>query len=370
MLFDFFMPAKLVSGTDAVAKNAALLKAFGLRCLLVTGGNSARASGALADAIRALDAQGIGYAVFDGIGPNPLISACHKAGEAARDCGAEFLIGIGGGSPLDATKAVAIYAANEALKPEDIFKREYANPPLPVVLIGTTAGTGSEVTSVAVLTDDASGRKKSILGSDCYARLVFADPTYTHSVPYDTTVSTALDAFSHAAESWFMQDRCVGITELFATKGLPMLWEALGVPEGVRDLPSSAVREQLYYGSLYAGLVINVCGTAFPHPLGYVLTEDFGVPHGKACAAFLPAYFERARRHTPERFAQFLALLNTDDQTLLDRVRALTALPPIGMTREQAQRFAERWSAGIPANFTKSPGGLTADEAAQLLAAL
>ena len=369
MLFDLFMPAHVVSGTDAVAKNAALLKAFGRRCLLVTGGNSAHASGALEDTINALDAQGIGYAVFDGIGPNPLISACHKAGEAARDCGAEFLIGIGGGSPLDATKAVAIYAANADLTAEAIYKREYEHPPLPVVLIGTTAGTGSEVTSVAVLTDDASGRKKSILGPDCYARLVFADPAYTHSVPYDTTVSTALDALSHAAESWFM-DRCVGITELFAAKGLPMLWEALGVLESSRTLPTSAVREQLYYGSLYAGLVINVCGTAFPHPLGYVLTEDFGVPHGKACAAFLPAYFERARRHTPERFAQFLALLNTDDQTLLDRVRALTALPPIGMTREQAQRFAERWSAGIPANFTKSPGGLTADEAAQLLAAL
>lgn len=369
MLFDFFMPAHVVSGTDAVAKNAALLKAFGLRCLLVTGGNSARASGALADAIRALDAQGIGYAVFDGIGPNPLISACHKAGQTARDCGAEFLIGIGGGSPLDATKAVAIYAANADLTAEAIYKREYEHPPLPVVLIGTTAGTGSEVTSVAVLTDDASGRKKSILGPDCYARLVFADPAYTHSVPYDTTVSTALDALSHAAESWFM-GRCVGITELFAAKGLPMLWEALGVLESSRTLPTSAVREQLYYGSLYAGLVINVCGTAFPHPLGYVLTEDFGVPHGKACAAFLPAFFERASQHTPERFAQFLALLNTDADTLTSRVRTLTALPPIGMTQQQARLFAERWSAGIPANFTKSPGGLTADEAAQLLAAL
>ena len=104
-----------------------------------------------------------------------------------------FILGIGGGSVLDAAKAVAIYASNPDLAPIDIYKREYNNPPLPVALIGTTAGTGSEVTAVAVLTNDETGIKKSISGPDCYAKISFCDPKYTATMPYKTTVSHQYD---------------------------------------------------------------------------------------------------------------------------------------------------------------------------------
>lgn len=369
MEFDFYMPAKTVSGRDAVLKNSALLKEFGKKCLLVTGGLSARVSGALDDIQEALQKEGISHERYDGIGPNPLISSCHAAGARARDSGADFIIGIGGGSPLDAAKAVAIYAANPDLQPADIYKRVYSNSPLPVVLIGTTAGTGSEVTGVSVLTVDETGRKKSIIGADCYAKLVYADSKYTYSVPYDITVSTALDAFSHGVEAWFTP-KCEGLSKNFAQKGITMLWAALKILHKTEELPSKAIRNELYYGSLYTGLAINTCGTAFPHPLGYILTENYGVPHGKACAVFLPSFLERAHKFEPKKLTELLVWLGCDLAGLNKIITELTGLPRIHITKDQAARYAERWFTEAPKNFTSSPGGLTAKDAEELLSKL
>lgn len=367
MDFNFFMPVRLVSGKNAVAGNSALLKPLGGRCLIVTGTSSARLSGALDDTIAALQKEGIAYDIFDGIGQNPLISACHSAGAQARAFEADFIVGIGGGSPLDAAKAVAIYATNADLQPMDIYKRVYKNVPLPLVLIGTTAGTGSEVTGVSVLTVDETGRKKSIVGPDCYAKIAFADPKYTYSVPYDITVSTGLDAFSHGVEAWFTP-KCTGISKCFAVKGIPMLWSALKTLHLSYELPAKPVRDELYFGSLYTGLAINACGTAFPHPLGYILTENYGVPHGKACAVFLPPFLRRAQKFEPQKLAELLALLQTDLETLCKAIAGQIGLPNIHITQGQATQYAERWVAESPRNFDSSPGGLTVNEARELLA--
>ena len=198
MIYDSFMPARIFSGAGCLRAHADALLLLGKKCLIVTGGSSAKKSGALFDASAVLDELKIEYGVFDKIGENPLTRSCHDAGAAARGLGAEFIIGIGGGSPLDAAKAVAIYASNEELSPSDIYLRKYKNAPLPVVLIGTTSGTGSEVTGVSVLTNSDTGYKKSISGPDCYSVISFCDYKYTCSMPMSVTVSTALDAFCHA----------------------------------------------------------------------------------------------------------------------------------------------------------------------------
>ena len=175
MISNIYMPARCIVGRGCVEQSGGIFVSAGKRCLIVTGRSSARLSGALGDAEKALQGAGISYDIFDGIGANPLVSACCAAGKRARDIGAEFILGIGGGSVLDASKAIAIYAADPSLAPMDIYKREYSGTPLPVLLIGTTAGTGSEVTGVAVLTNDETGAKKSISGADCYAAVSFCD---------------------------------------------------------------------------------------------------------------------------------------------------------------------------------------------------
>lgn len=367
MISNIYMPARCIVGRGCVEQSGGIFASAGKRCLIVTGRSSARLSGALGDAEKALQSAGISYEIFDGIGANPLVSACCAAGKRARDIGAEFILGIGGGSVLDATKAIAIYAADPSLAPMDIYKREYSGTPLPVLLIGTTAGTGSEVTGVAVLTNDETGAKKSISGADCYAAVSFCDYGYTRTMPRKETVSTALDAFAHAVEGFFTP-KCGGVLDLYAKKCIPQIYD------GLRELAEGgeiddSLRERLYEGSIYAGLVINTCGTAFPHPLGYVLTENYGIPHGMACAAFFGAFIDRCERFAHEKAAEFAAM--TDDiAAVRGTIESLLDLGGVKISRDEAERYALRWQSGTPKNFAASPGGLTQEEAAGILASL
>lgn len=220
---------------------------------------------------------------------------------------------------------------------------------------------------MSVLTIDESGRKKSISGPDCYARLAFADPAYTHSAPFGVTVSTALDALAHATEGWF-NPHLSDPVKLFAMKGLPMLWNSLVWLDKNTHLPDRKMRERLYYGSLYAGIVLSACGTAFPHPLGYVLTEDFNIPHGRACTAFLPAFLARGEQFEPQRAAEYYQVLGTDFEQLSSIVERLTDVASVRMTPEQVEQYVSRW--GEVKNFRVSPGGFTAEDAKALLTKL
>ena len=200
MEFNFYMPVKVVTGKDCVIQNAETIASFGKKCLIITGAHSAKACGALDDVTAALHAGNIAYEVFDEIAPNPLLSAACKAGRTAEKIGADFIIAIGGGSVLDAAKAAAIYATNNFFDMQEIYDKNFAAPPLPLIVIGTTAGTGSEVSKVAVITNDATMQKQSITDDACYAKLALCDPKYTYNIGRAVTVSTALDAFAHVIE--------------------------------------------------------------------------------------------------------------------------------------------------------------------------
>ena len=361
MKINGYMPVKIFSGDGALKDAADAIAALGRQCLIVTGGSAAMKSGALDDCAALLGSLGIGYEVFAGIGQNPLTTDCFAAGHAAIGCGADFLIGIGGGSPLDAVKAAALYAANPETDADGIYPAlPTLKKPLPYVLIGTTAGTGSEVTGVSVLTHSVTGRKKSISGPLCYGAIAVCDPKYTRSAPRGVTVSCALDAFAHAAES-YLSVRANSLSLLYAEKALSMLLPELQKLCASAELPDDAGRETLYFGSLYAGLAINLTGTLFPHTVGYVLTEDYGVPHGRACTAFFPALFEKCERVCPEKTAALLSMLCADKAELLDVIGALTDVR-IHLTAEDAEQYRERFSAKIK-NFDNTPGGFTADEA-------
>lgn len=365
MDFNWNMPVRVLSGKDAVRQHAAELRALGGKCVILTGGSSARRSGALADVTAALESLHIEYRIFNRIGANPLVSACDAAGQLAIDFGAQFLIGIGGGSPMDAAKAAAIYAANPAIRGEQIYDYtpESGENPLPVVLVGTTAGTGSEVSAVAVLTRDSDGHKKSISGPFCFARLSFADPRYTYSVSYQTTVSTALDALSHTVEG-LLNPQIGDVVRMFGHRALELIGPALLRMDREQTLPDEAERERLYYGSLYAGIVLAACGTAFPHPMGYVLTEDYGIPHGRACAAFLPSLVEYAQGTAPNVVREILDTLNMTFEQFERVVDSLAAID-VHMDNQTAQSYAARWT-GLK-NFKNVPGGYDEHRALKLI---
>ncbi|MGN0526156.1 MAG: iron-containing alcohol dehydrogenase [Acutalibacteraceae bacterium] len=361
MSIDIKSTPRFFSGKNCVSENGNVFSQFGKKCLIVTSKNGAERSGALGDVKYVLKAQNIEYKIFNEICENPLVSSCIKGGKIARDFSADFIIGIGGGSPLDASKAVAICAANPEYDMNGLYNRTVPSKTLPLVLIGTTSGTGSEITGVSVLTKDDDLTKKSISGADCYAAVSFLDPKYTYSMSYNTTVTTALDAFAHAVEG-FLSPKCDVYADTFSKKALPLIYNGLKYLNSKKDIPTEDIRNDLYYGSIYAGFELNICGAAFPHTVGYILTENFGVPHGKACTAFMPYLFRKAKANIPERFNELLCVLNDTEENVLKTVTELTDVK-IEASSEQIKKWCSRW--GEVKNFNNTPGGFTNEEAVE-----
>ncbi len=359
-----YMPEKIINSRGCVKNGADVFLQFGKKCLIVTSGSAAKKSGALLDTQTTLEKAGISYEIFDYISENPLASDCMKAGEKARNISAEFIIGIGGGSPLDASKAAAIYASDKDMREIDIYSRSSEVTPLPVILIGTTAGTGSEVTGVSVLTNSETGCKKSISGPDCYARVSFCDSKYTYSVPYSVTVSSALDAFAHCTESFFAKNSNE-LSVMYAKRGIELLWKNLVMFYNEKRLPDEKERDALYTGSLFGGLAINITGTCFPHTVGYVLTEDFGIPHGRACTAFMNEYMDFAIENENEKAEKFFTFIHSDKNTFKEIIDSLTDVN-IKMNKENIDSYVKRWESPVK-NFERTPGNFTHETARKVL---
>lgn len=359
MNINSFMPVKVISEPDCVVNNSRILKSFGSRCLVVTGGSSAEKSGALDDCLQALDKEGIEYSVFSSVEQNPSTKTCYSAGVCAREMNAEFIIGIGGGSPLDAAKAVAIYASNPEFQHDSIYVRAVPSAHLPLVLIGTTAGTGSEVTGVSVLTNSETGLKKSISGADCYAEVAFCDYKYTCSVPKEVTVSTALDAFAHAVEA-YLASSANELTFVYSAKAIEMLKDFILRLNTFDGKLTNEKREQLYVASIFAGLAINISGTDFPHTLGYYLTENHNIPHGRACAAFMPLLLMRAKKYCPEKLGAIENILGCKAEQLSEIIKKAADIK-ITLNENEATQISQRWKNGVK-NFDRSPGGFTFED--------
>lgn len=360
---DSYMPVKIISGKDCVLKKGSCIKSYGKKCLIVTGKNSAVKSGALNDVKTLLASNEIEYRVFDEIQPNPETLTCQQAGKCAKEFGADFIFGVGGGSVLDASKAVAIFAANDIEYHADIYNRCVPAAHLPVILLGTTAGTGSEVTGVSVLTNSDNGIKKSISGPDCYADISFCDYKYTITATVATRITTALDAFCHASEA-LVASSANDLSETYSLKAISLLKDFILSDKLYGEL-SEKEAESLYIASLYAGLAINIAGTCFPHTVGYYITENHGVPHGKACAVLFPALLCRTKKYCSGKSEAILECMNTDFDSLIFAVRKLSAID-VKVPEAEIDIISLRWQNGVK-NFERTPGGFSYEEAAAAL---
>lgn len=348
--FNFYMPVNILSGNDVLNQNKSIFSELGKKCLIVTGKASAKKSGVLDDIIKLFNEINIEYEIYDKITENPLTTDCYIGGEIARDIDANFVLGIGGGSPLDASKAVCVYATNEHIVDDDIYTAKVENTPLPLILIGTTSGTGSEVSGVSVLTKK-DGKKQSVSGKNYYAKYVIADAKYTYSMPFSVTVSTALDALCHAVESMF-SPRADFLSKQFSLLSANMIYPLLDKMRKTKALPNEEERNILYFASLYAGFALNKGGTGFPHGMGYALTEDFGVPHGLACAVFLPQYLKEAEKTDSVLYKELFEAMGTDFNNVNSLFNDFCSFD-FTISDEQIAGYVERWA--TLKNFKNSP---------------
>jgi alcohol dehydrogenase class IV len=273
MKFKFYMPAKVIAG--AIIESAETLKSFGKKPLIVCGKSSAKACGAIDD-IEAIFGKS---AIYNKIEPNPSVTTVKNGAQFAKEIGADFIIGIGGGSPLDAAKMIAVWAKCEA-PIEDVSGAER----LPLVLIPTTIGTGSEVTKYSVLTDEKTHSKINVAADLLFPDLAVLDGKYCLGLPISVARNTALDALSHCIEG-ILSKNASSISDLFAKEGIRIISSKFSV---LMDGKISAEDyEQLLYASTLAGFVIAQTGTCAVHAAGYALTSDKNIDHGRANALLL-----------------------------------------------------------------------------------
>ena len=337
-----YMPVRLMTGKGCVATAKEELAGLGERCLILTGKRAAKLCGAFDDVAAVLDEQKVVWKHVDIIGQNPKFSDCAKAAEEAVSFGAQFIIGIGGGSALDAAKCTAVLAANAGMTQKELYTFSWPRQPLPTAVVGTTAGTGSEVTKVAVITTQ-EGNKKSIRADSLYPKLALGDHTYTRTLPENFTRSTAIDALAHCMESYF----CKAANEISRThsvRGIRILLEEFRKMEesGFESLDLQD-REALYNASIYGGLAINVTGTTMPHTAGYMLTERYGLAHGTACAVFLPQFYFLNKREVPELTEKFLAEIGCGETEFLHLLKVTMPEYHVEMRSEEIEREHGRW---------------------------
>ena len=364
MTLNSFMPVKLVTGAGCVHASAKELAKLGSVCLIVTGKTSARASGALQDVTDTLEANGQRWVLFDEIGQNPKLTDCMAAAEKAIAAGADFVLGIGGGSALDAAKCIAVLAANPGMTQAQLYAFDWAKAPLKIVAVGTTSGTGSEVTKVSVITTP-DGRKKSFHHEAIFPALSLGDPTYTMSVPPLVTRATAVDVLAHCAESFFSR-AANHISRMYAVEGIRLLLPVFRMmAENGCDDPDYDTREKLYCASIYGGLAINVTGTCFPHTMGYLLTEAFGIPHGTACAVFQREFYEYNKAVVPELAEAYLARIGCSEEEYFTLLEKLTPPCEVTMDEDLIARSHSRWVNN--GSMAKCQGEFTADMADEVL---
>ncbi|MDR0790917.1 MAG: iron-containing alcohol dehydrogenase [Methanomassiliicoccaceae archaeon] len=297
---------RVYSGNRAILDNSAVFAELGERMLIVTSRTAGETSGALADVRTALDDVGILYSVCDSVRPNPDLDDCLYVARRAKEFGADALIGIGGGSPLDVIKIASILVKND-LTLEQLTDPALERPGIPLVAIPTTAGSGSEITRYAVILDHGNRSKKTIISDVFYPRVVFLDERYTERLPIDITRYTALDALSHLIEG-YINKKATEESDAAAIEGLEAFGKVRAALTAGKFGPDD--RARLLIAAHLGGKVIDITRSNVPHVMGYQLTYKYRIPHGRACALFLAEFLRFNAPSENKKIERLLAALD------------------------------------------------------------
>ena len=282
--FDFAAAGRILFGPGQLAQAGSIAKALGSRALVVTGRSMARAERLLA----LLDAAQVAAEPF-GVEGEPTVQAVRHGADTARRAGCEIVIALGGGSAIDAGKAIAALAANDG----DVLDylevigpgRPLTQPPLPCIAIPTTAGTGSEVTRNAVLASPEHRAKASLRHQAMLPRAAIVDPDLTLSVPPEVTAATGLDALTQLIEAYLTR-RANPLTDALCLDGIRRA--AVALPAAVREGAHQEARQDMALAALFSGLALANAGLGAVHGLAGPLGGMFPAPHGALCAALVP----------------------------------------------------------------------------------
>ncbi|MBN1446047.1 MAG: iron-containing alcohol dehydrogenase [Candidatus Omnitrophica bacterium] len=285
----FGMGAKVYFERGGLEKYIPEVKNYGKKILIVSGKTFIFKSGLYGRISKTLSENGVEHISYSGVNPEPDTDDVDRGARLCAKEGCDCILAVGGGSAMDAGKAIAVVSVNGGSVRGYFGEMEYAKEPLPVFTVPTTCGTGSEVTRFAVIVDRLEKTKKTLSSEKIIPKVSILDSNVLKTLPQKLILATGMDAFSHGAES-FLSARADALSKMFARESIKLLWEYL--PQAYREPENIEIKEKIFLGSLIAGLALNKTGTIIVHGMGYSLTIKHNVHHGTANAVMLPYVFE------------------------------------------------------------------------------
>ncbi|MXQ10591.1 iron-containing alcohol dehydrogenase [Microvirga makkahensis] len=381
--FTFQTTPRAICETGGLSRLGELMTGLGVGRAIVICDAGIAACGFGHRAVASLKAAGIGAAVFDQVQADPPVHVVRSAVEAARAFEADGVIGLGGGSSLDTAKLVALLVRSDQ-KIEELYGTDLARGRrLPLIQVPTTAGTGSEVTWVSVVTSDAN-EKKAIYSPQLLPDVALLDAELTLGMPPRVTAATALDAMVHAIEAYTSRTRKNVVSDALAMKGLQLL--GANIRRVVADGSDIEARSAMLQGSMLAGMAFVNASVAAVHALSYPLGARFHVPHGHSNALVMSPVFRFNMPVAEKAYAELAACLLPDRrfasdaeaaeafvaelEQLVASVGLETRLSQMGVTGADIPDMAKEVTVGIQRLLANNPRNMNFDEVVSIYQAV
>lgn len=346
------MPTEILFGRGKIKEIGVRVKELGKTAMIVTGKTSAEKLGYTEKVKQLLEKEGVESVVFDQVEQDPKVFTVNQGAKIARENQVDVIIGLGGGSAMDAAKAIALGAVN----PGDIGEYLYGKPchkALPIALITTTAGTGSEANPFSVLTISGKNLKKSLKNPILFAKFSIVDPELMLSIPKRVTASTGIDVFFHAFEA-YIGENCQPMTEVLALESIKLVANNLVMAYEEGD--NIVYREKMAWASTLAGMAINMSGTCGIHGLGQTIGGAYNIAHGESLTSVALAFMRQNASKALEKFEKVAKLFGisskeissqevveefiSEFERLLDRLHLPKNISEFGIGKKDIEKLA------------------------------
>lgn len=368
MAYKFTLPGQTYFGSDALKESEAVIKGFGKKALIVTGKNVTR-TGAVQTLTDTLSNCKINSELFNDITGEPTVEMIEAGVKRYKEAGCDFIIAIGGGSPLDSAKAIAAMSVLEG-RISDYMGKEIEGDFPPMVLIPTTAGTGSEATKFTIITDTAKNVKMLLKGDSLLPDLAIIDSKFTLTAPPSVTAATGMDALTHAVEA-FTSRKGNPLTDIYALSAIKRIFTYL--PEAYDNGNNLKAREEMAIAAFEAGVCINNASVTLVHGMSRPIGALFHVPHGLSNAMLIKECLKYVMDGCYEKFAALSRAIGAADSKSGDKEAAeafikklsdlcvhlkIPTLKEYGISKEEFDRVKDKMAkdamaSGSPSNTIK-----------------
>ncbi len=369
--FNYFLPVNIVFGSGKVKQVGEIAKKYGKKALIVTGRSSAKKSGLYDKVKDCLSAAGLDSALYDKVAQNPLTTTAMEGAEFANQNQCDVVVAIGGGSIMDCAKAIAFLAENKGDINDYIFGKKVSDKALPLVLIPTTCGTGSEGNGFAVLTNPETGDKKSLRCNAIVAKASIVDPECMMTMPKHVLASVGFDALCHCMEAYTSRI-AQPFTDALALYAIDLI--ANNLVKVYKGLGNAENWEKITLASTIGGMVINTAGVTLAHGMEHPASGLKDIVHGKGLAALTPVIIEASEKGNHFKFAKIARIfggISSEDlapkiRTLLKNLDLDCTLSDLGIEEKDIPWMAENCMKVSAPSIANNPVVFTQEEIAEI----